>query len=111
MLIVFRNVFPDELTPGDRTFGNDVLLRFGDKGSDRLCCCEGARKPLLGRLGAVEALKLETVGMFPVLLRVFGSAGNADVGGPIEGLEGRGIDAIVIAQILFSLSVTIALSS
>lgn len=101
MLIVLRKVLPDEFMPGERIFGNDELLRFGDDGSDRLCGCEGARKPLLGRLGAVEASKLESVGIFPVLLRVFGNAGSADVGGPIEGLAGRGMDAIVVARICF----------
>ncbi len=42
--------------------------------------------------------KSESVGIPPVLFRVFvaGSAGNADVGGPYDGLEGLGKAAILI---------------
>lgn len=97
MLIVFRMLFPASFTPGvPRSLGRVVLPLPGE---GRPLDVEGARSPLLGRLGAESALlKSERVGMAPVLLRVFvaGSAGRAVVGGPYEGLEGRGIAAAMM---------------
>jgi hypothetical protein len=54
------------------------------------CVLEGARSPLRGVLGAVK--DLPGVATPPVFFRVFwtGRAGRADVGGPIEGRDGRG---------------------
>lgn len=54
---------------------------------------EGARSALFGKLGAGPSSEVD--GILPVLLRVFfvGNAGRADVGGPYDGLEGRGIEA------------------
>lgn len=51
---------------------------------------DGARRPLLGVLGA-DLVEL-TEGMFPVLFRVLvtGKAGSAMFGGPLEGRDGRG---------------------
>ena len=95
MLIVFLMVFPSALNPGVvRNFGK-VVLPPGVVGEGR-CDVEGALSPLLGRLGVgASVLRLDVVGTLPVLLRVFivGKAGNADVGGPYEGPDGRGIEA------------------
>ena len=101
MLIVFRIVFPAAFTPGvGRPFGIGEVGPFptGVFGKES-CECDGARSPLFGRVG-VEApdLNSDIVGIPPVLLRVLvvGSAGKAAVGGPKEGLEGRGIDAAIL---------------
>jgi hypothetical protein len=98
MLIVFRIVFPAPFTPGVVLILGRVVLPPGVAGAERFEC-EGARRPLLGnRGGEVLVLESEIVGMFPVLFRVFvvGSAGNAVVGGPYEGLDGRGNAAAIM---------------
>lgn len=96
ILIVFLMLLPASFTPGAfRSLGRVALWgevgRFDD---------EGARRPLLGRLGAPSELKSESVGMAPVLLRVLvlGRAGRALVGGPRDGLEGRGSEAAMSAE-------------
>lgn len=101
MLIVFRSVFPAPFTPGAvRSFGSGEVgpPPTGVVGRES-CPCDGARSPLFGRVG-VEApdLKSDMVGMPPVLFRVLfaGSAGRAAVGGPKDGLEGRGSDAAIL---------------
>jgi hypothetical protein len=98
MLIVFLIVFPALFTPGVVRDLGRVELPPGVVGGGS-CDVEGARSPLFGRLG-VEApdLKSDTVGIPPVLFRVFvvGNAGKAEVGGPHEGLEGRGRDAAIV---------------
>lgn len=81
MLIVFLIVFPALFAPGVvRGFGRALLPPgvVGGRWDD-----EGVRRPLFGRL-LVPALELESVGIAPVLLRIFvaGIAGNAVVGGP-----------------------------
>ena len=98
MLIVFRIVFPAPFTPGvDLNLGR-VVLPPGVVGAERFAC-EGARIPLLGNRGG-EVFILDSVrsGMFPVLFRVFvvGNAGNAVVGGPYEGPDGRGKAAAIV---------------
>lgn len=59
---------------------------------------EGARKPLLGVVGA--DLIDDTVEMLPVLLRVLfmGSAGSAVLGGPLEGRDGLGIVVAMVSS-------------
>lgn len=99
MLIVFRIVLPAPFTPGVvLNLGRLTLLPPGVAGAERFDA-EGARRPLLGNRGG-EVLILESVmvGMFPVLFRVFvvGKAGKAVVGGPYEGLDGRGIAAAIM---------------
>jgi hypothetical protein len=98
ILIVFLRVLPAEFTPAPgRSLGRGEVLPLGDAGKER-CGCEGARNPLLGRLGTddvSERAKSANVGILPVLFRVFGNAGRAEVGGPKEGLDGRGIDAAI----------------
>jgi hypothetical protein len=80
MLTVFLMLFPASFMPGLRSLGRAVL----PPGEDRPLEVDGARSPLFGRLGAASDLKSESVGMAPVLLRVFvlGRAGRAVVGGP-----------------------------
>lgn len=98
MLIVFRIVFPAPFTPGVPLSFGRVVLPPGVVGAERFEC-EGARMPLLGnRGGEVLILDSERSGMFPVLFRVFvvGNAGNADVGGPYDGLDGRGNAAAIM---------------
>lgn len=101
MLMVFLIVFPALLTPGVvRSFDRLVLLppMTGDGLREGSCDVDGARNPLLGKLG-VEAVdwKSETVGMLPVLLRdLVGRAGKAVVGGPYDGLDGLGIEAAIL---------------
>jgi hypothetical protein len=94
MLIVFLIVFPATFTPGVvRNLGRVVLP---PRVLGAVCDVEGARSPLLGRLGVdVLDLKSDTVGILPVLFRVFvvGNAGSAVVGGPYDGLDGRGKEA------------------
>jgi hypothetical protein len=98
MLIVFRIVFPAPFTPGVGLNLGRVVLPPGVVGAERFAC-EGARIPLLGNRGG-EVFILDSVrrGMFPVLFRVFvvGNAGNAVVGGPYEGLDGRGKAAAIV---------------
>ncbi len=94
MLTDFRNVLPAALTPA-RAFGcgrGKAVVGAGEGGGRKVE--EGALRPVLGVLGVDllgESLELGDVGA-PVLFRVFGTgnAGRATVGGPIEGLEGRG---------------------
>jgi hypothetical protein len=96
ILMVFLMLLPASFTPGAfRSFGRVALC--GDVGRFDV---EGARRPLLGRLGAASDLKSESVGMAPVLLRVLvlGKAGRALVGGPRDGLDGRGSDAAMSAE-------------
>ena len=91
MLMVFLMVFPAAFTPGVvRNFGS-VVCELDAEGRPDV---EGARSPLFGKLGGVLS-KLDTVGIAPVLFRVFveGKAGRAVVGGPYDGLEGLGIAA------------------
>lgn len=110
MLMVFLIDFPAALTPGScRVFGSGEVGLLppgvGVVGSES-CECEGARSPLLGRFGVeVDDLNSDDiVGIPPVLLRVFwvGNAGKAAVGGPYEGLEGRGIDAAMSVEIYWN---------
>ena len=86
MLMVFLMLFPASFTPGvPRSFGRAVLLPPGDDWIlDVEAEADGARSPLLGRPGAASVLKSDSVGIAPVLLRVFvvGKAGSAVVGGP-----------------------------
>lgn len=98
MLIVFRIVFPAAFTPGVALNLGRVVLPPGVVGAERFEC-EGARSPLFGnRGGEVLSLASERVESFPVLFRVFvvGNAGNAVVGGPYEGLDGRGNAAAIM---------------
>ena len=94
ILIVFRNVFPALFTAGGRTLENEGdgvglgLLAVGSRG------VEGDLRPDLGNPWA--ACKFAAVGIAPVLLRPFGSAGRAVFGGPSEGLPGRGIVAAMV---------------
>jgi hypothetical protein len=101
ILIVFLSVFPVAFTPGVvRNFGK-VRLLTGVVGA--VCDVEGARRPLFGKgvdVPDFESENVESVGMVPVLFRVFGSAGNADVGGPYDGLEGRGIAAAIVNNVV-----------
>lgn len=102
MLIVFLMVLPAAFTPGAvRNLGR-VELPPGVAGG--IPDVEGARSPLFGKLGGEVPLlsKLDKVGIAPVLLRVFvvGKAGSAVVGGPYDGLEGRGI-AAAMTNMLF----------
>ena len=54
ILIVFRMLFPASFTPGAfRSLGRAVLLAPGEDG---ILDVEGARSPLLGRLGAESDL-------------------------------------------------------
>lgn len=102
MLIVFRIVFPAPFTPGVVLNLGRVVLPPGVVGAERFDA-EGARRPLFGnRGGEVLILESEMVGMFPVLFLVFvvGNAGNAVVGGPYEGLDGRGIAAAIVNDVL-----------
>jgi hypothetical protein len=104
MLIVFRIVFPAPFTPGVVLNLGRVVLRPGVLGVEvEIFDTEGARRPLFGNCGGeVLSLESEIVGMFPVLFRVFvvGNAGNAVVGGPYEGLDGRGIAAAITNDVL-----------
>jgi len=98
MLIVFRIVLPAAFTPG-------LLLADGAVFSlgravvlppvvDGRLDVEGARSPLLDN---PPARRLEAVGTrVPVLLRVFGRAGRALVGGPYDGPDDRGRDAAML---------------
>ena len=98
MLMVFRNVFPAPFTPGVVLSLGKTVLPPGVVRAARFEC-EGARIPLFGnRGGEVLVLESDMVGMFPVLFRVFvvGSAGRAEVGGPYEGLDGRGSAAAIV---------------
>lgn len=101
MLIVFLIVLPAAFTPGvGFDFGSGLLpARDGLVGFESWDD-EGARRPLFGKFGVVA--KSETVGIFPVLFRVLvvGSAGNAAVGGPYEGLEGLGKEAAILYRVL-----------
>lgn len=95
ILIVLRIDFPAPFTPGvSLVFGSGVLPDIVAEGSEDV---EGARNALRGRLGIKPGVISEGVGMLPVLLRVFfvGKAGNAVVGGPKDGLDGRGIEAMI----------------
>lgn len=98
MLMVFLIVLPAPLTPGvDFDFGS-AGLPPGVVGFV-MCDAEGARRPLLGTAGVkLPDFDSEADGIFPVLLRVFetGNAGKAVVGGPYDGLEGRGIEACIV---------------
>lgn len=92
ILIVFLTVFPGVFTNGvDLTLGNVLLPELGVE----ICDDEGVRRPLFGMLGV--AGKSDNDGTPPVLFRVLiaGRAGNADIGGPFEGLNGLGRVAIV----------------
>jgi hypothetical protein len=85
MLTVFRIVLPAALTPlTARIWGNALDGLRGGRFAD------GARKPLLGVVGA-DLVEIAD-GMLPVLLRVLvtGKAGSAMLGGPLDGREGRG---------------------
>jgi hypothetical protein len=99
MLIVFLIVFPAGFNAGvARNLGSaEFPVAVGVVGGGIPEVVEGARSPLLGRLGGgvSELLKSEIAEIPPVLLRVFvvGNAGSAAVGGPYDGLEGRGIVA------------------
>lgn len=103
MLMVFRSVFPAALTPGafPRNLGREDVDEIGDEGADvGWRDCDGARRPLFGRLDPAS-LGSDGVGIPPVLLRVFaaGIAGKADVGGLVgRGKAGAG-DAIVMAAL------------
>jgi hypothetical protein len=103
ILIVFRMLFPASLTPGFRSLGRAVLLPPGEDAMlEGMPDVEGARSPLLGRLGAAsDLLNSERVGMAPVLLRVLvgGRAGKAVLGGPYEGLDGLGIAAAMMYRL------------
>lgn len=58
--------------------------------------CEGARIPLLGVPAATAACKFAAVGIIPADDRFFkGIGGRAVVGGPTDGLEGRGSVAAI----------------
>jgi hypothetical protein len=97
ILIVFLIVFPAAFTPGVVLNFGKVTLVVGVVGA--VFDVEGARRPLFGKgveAPDLESESVESVGMAPVLFRVFGSAGNADVGGPYDGLEGRGIAAAIV---------------
>lgn len=99
MLIVFLKVFPTAFTPGVDFLEAPLLpTGVGVCGNDD-CDEEGARKPLFGKPGiAADSEDDESVGMLPVLFRVFvvGNAGKADVGGPNDGLEGLGNAAAML---------------
>jgi hypothetical protein len=94
MLIVLRIVLPCEFVPG-------MVLSFGSVlGKARPVSGgppEGDRSPVLGR-GIVRSFESVNVGIAPVLFLVFvvGMAGKAEVGGPYDGREGRGIEAAMV---------------
>jgi len=98
ILIVFLIDLPAALIPGEACSLGRVELGPGLEGGRRLDD-DGVRNPLFGRLGA-SSLSAVGVSMPPVLFRVFGigRAGNAEVGGPYEGLEGRGSAAAMIVD-------------
>jgi len=98
ILIVFRSVFPAAFTPGVVLILERALLLPAALGVDGFESCddEGARNPLFEKFGI--AAESETEPILPVLFRVFvvGNAGNADVGGPYEGLDGLGNAAAIL---------------
>jgi hypothetical protein len=95
MLTVFLMVLPALLTPGNLGLG----IVDGSEGLLGITLADGARRPLLGVLGA----DLEDDGMLPVLFRDFeiGKAGRAMFGGPCDGRDGRGsvVDMVVGTQL------------
>lgn len=96
MLIVFRIVLPCAFVPVGRvlSFGSVLDKARPVSGGPP----EGDRSPVLGR-GIVRSFESGNVGMAPVLFLVLvvGIAGKADVGGPKDGREGRGIDAAIVS--------------
>lgn len=98
MLTLFLIVFPAPFTPGVvRNFGRAELAP--DIVGGGICDDDGARSPLFG-IWLPSALTSETGEAFPVLFLVFvvGKAGNADVGGPYDGRDGRGIAAAMVTS-------------
>jgi hypothetical protein len=90
--MVFLKVLPAALTPGvDLTFGKDK------PGLPGTLTDEGARSPLRGIAGGDSPNFESEEGRVPVLFRVLptGKAGSAAVGGPKDGLDGRGNDAAI----------------
>lgn len=93
ILIVFLTVFPAAFDPSDGlTLGNVLLPELGVD----ICEDEGVRRPLFGMLGVGGKSASVGIPTLPVHFRVFGSAGNPDVGGPWEGLDGLGRAAIAL---------------
>lgn len=93
MLMVFRIVLPAAFTPGVPRGLGRAVIGAGVVGA--VCMLEGVRRPVLGSGVWGPSLESGIVGMAPVLFLVFvvGIAGNAVEGGPIDGLEGRGMVA------------------
>jgi len=100
MLIVFRIVLFGPFSPeGVLCFGS-VALPPGVVGGGS-CEVEGALRPLRGKPEAGEGESDSgVIGMPPILFLDFdiGKAGKAVVGGPYDGLEGRGIAAAIVGS-------------
>lgn len=97
ILTVFRTVFGVVGLPF-RVFGRAGKADNGDGlGGGGRCDAEGARRPL-GVLGA--DLVDPGVGMVPVLFRdlLTGSDGRAILGGPFDGLDGRGRVVVMLVS-------------
>lgn len=103
ILIVFRIVFPAELTPGaDNLLVLVVGLYFGRAllvvGK---LVVDGERRPLFIDCACLPGLASDEAGKFPVAFRVFstGNAGKEAVGGPYEGRGDRGKAVAMISVI------------
>lgn len=95
MLTVFRTVLAPAPTVETARGWGRAVVGAGVAGGKKVVV-EGARRPLLGVLGAVLPTGVETL---PVLLRVFptGSAGRAALGGPLDGRDALG-SAVAISN-------------
>lgn len=106
MLMVFLIVLPAAFTPGvPLCFGNGVLgPDVADVGV--LKFEEGARRPLLGRVGVDTSVFVSEIVLIPPMLFLdfVGKAGNAVVGGPYEG---RGIVAAIVITLCVVVSVDV----
>lgn len=96
MLTVFRSVRAGVPRADDDLGCGSADVGAGEVGGAKLV--DGALSPLLG-FGVLGIDLLAGVGMLPVLLRVLaiGSAGRAIVGGPLEGRDGLGSVAAIVA--------------
>lgn len=94
MLTVFLIVLPAVLIPETARGVGRAVVGAGVAGGRTVV--EGARSPVLGVVGIDLLIGTDRP---PVLFRVLpmGSAGSATVGGPIEGRDGLGSEADMIA--------------